>query len=152
MIEISNKLKYFNSMLSEIDNLYQKLLLTINISESEFIVLFAILELGEGCSQKDISENRYINKKTINSAIKKLQKEEYLRLEAGKYPHMNIYLTDKGKEYIKTKVLPVIEVENKSLNNLPDEEFKLLIGCYERHMANFRKQVTEFSNNIKKQG
>ena len=150
MFKISEKLKYFNSMLSEIDNLYQRLLLTINISESEFIVLFAILELGEGCSQKDIAENRYINKKTINSAIKKLQKEGYIRLVAGKYPHMHIYLTDEGKKYIGDKVIPIIEVENNALEKLPDEEFKLLLNCYENHMSNFRKTVTEFSQSFKK--
>ncbi len=150
MFEISDKLKYFNSMLSEIDNLYQKLLLTINISESEFIVLFALLELGEGCSQKDIAENRYINKKTINSAIKKLQKEGYISLKAGKYPHMNIYLTDDGKKYIQDKVIPIIKVENDALENLPDEEFGMLLGCYEKHMSNFRNKVTEFSKAIKK--
>lgn len=150
MFKISDKLKYFNSMLSEIDNLYQKLLLTINISESEFIVLFALLELGEGCSQKDIAENRYINKKTINSAIKKLQKEGYISLKAGKYPHMHIYLTDDGKKYIQDKVIPIIQVENDALNNLPDEEFSMLLGCYERHMSNFRSRVTEFSKTIEK--
>ena len=33
--------------------------------------MFAINELGEGCSQKDISENGYASKKTVNSTIKK---------------------------------------------------------------------------------
>lgn len=148
MFKINEKLKYFNSMLSEIDNLYQKLLLTINISESEFIVLFAILELGEGCSQKNIAENRYINKKTINSAIKKLQKEGYIRLEAGKYPNMQIYLTDEGKKYIKEKVIPIIEVENTALESMPDAEFNLLIKCYEAHMSTFRNEVMKFSESL----
>ena len=72
--QIGNKLKQLNSMLSEVDNIYQSLLKANNVSESEYIVMFAINELGEGCSQKDISENGYASKKTINSTIKKFEK------------------------------------------------------------------------------
>ena len=62
--EISEKVKYLNSMLCEIDNLYQSLLQDKGLSDSEYVVLFAIIELGEGCLQKDIADNSYINKKT----------------------------------------------------------------------------------------
>ena len=43
----------------------------------------------------------YLNKKTVNSTIKKLQKEDYINLVAGKYPNMHIYLTQKGKDMKK---------------------------------------------------
>ena len=83
-ISSEEKLRHINRMLSEISDIYQKLLLTKNVTESAFIVMSSILELGEGCSQKDIVEKSYINKKTVNSTIKKLQKEDFIELKAGK--------------------------------------------------------------------
>ena len=53
-ITSDEKLRHINNMLSEISNIYQKLLLSKNVPESVFIVMSSILELGEGCLQKDI--------------------------------------------------------------------------------------------------
>ena len=142
--KITDKVKYLNSMLCEIDKLYQSLLLSKNLSDSEYVVLFAIIELGEGCLQKDISENSYINKKTINSTIKKLEKNGIITLKAGKYPNMHIYLTDDGKKYIEEKIFPIIDIENKVLDSIPDEEFKNLIINYSKYIKVFKRQVEKF--------
>ena len=141
---ISEKVKYLNSMLCEIDNLYQSLLQDKGLSDSEYVVMFAILELGEGCLQKDIADNSYINKKTINSTIKKLERKELITLKAGKYPNMHIYLTDKGREYITTNIVPIIEVENKVLAIFPDNEFDSLIENYSKYIKVFRTEVKKF--------
>lgn len=143
--KISEKVKYLNSMLCEIDNIYQSLLLSKNLSDSEYVVLFAILELGEGCLQKDIAENSYINKKTINSTIKKLEKEGIIKLKAGKYPNLHIYLTKKGVTYIETNILPIIEIENKVLESMPDSEFQNLLSNYAKYIEVFKEQVTNLS-------
>lgn len=142
--KISEKVKYLNSMLCEIDNLYQSLLQDKGLSDSEYIVMFAILELGEGCLQKDIADNSYINKKTINSTIKKLERKELITLKAGKYPNMHIYLTNKGREYIRNNIVPIIEVENKVLECFPDKEFDSLIENYSKYIKVFRTEVKKF--------
>ena len=143
-IKISEKVKFLNSMLCEIDNLYQSLLQDKGLSDSEYVVMFAILELGEGCLQKDIADNSYINKKTINSTIKKLERKELITLKAGKYPNMHIYLTEKGSEYINNNIVPIIEVENKVLECFPDREFDTLIENYSKYIKVFRAEVKKF--------
>lgn len=142
--EINERLKQLNGMLCEIDSIYQSLLATKNVSDSEFVVMIAILSLGEGCLQKDIAETSYMSKKTINSTIKKLEKEGFIKLKAGKYPNMHIYLTSKGIEHIKENILPIIEVEERVLNSMSEEEFERLIvgsskyiGIFKDHVANF---------------
>lgn len=149
-IKSDEKLRHINSMLSEISNIYQKLLLCKNVPESVFIVMSSLLELGEGCLQKDIAEKSYINKKTVNSTIKKLQKEEYIELKAGKYPNMHIYLTDKGSKYMKENIIPIIELENNVLKNMPEKEFEILVDSYKKYIDNFREHVEEFAmrNNL----
>ena len=141
---IDEKVKQLNSMLSEIDNIYQTLLMSKNMSDSEYIVMFAILSLGEGCLQKDIAESGFMSKKTINSTIKKLQKEDLITLKAGKYPNMHIYLTTKGMDYIKKNVLPIIEVERTVLDSMPSESFDLLVGSYSKYIERFKEHVLHF--------
>jgi len=143
--QISEKVKYLNNMLCEIDNLYQSLLINKGLSDSEYVVLFSIIELGEGCLQKDIADNSYINKKTINSTIKKLEKNGILTLKAGKYPNMHIYLTKEGKEYIKNNIIPIIEVENNVMESVLEKEFESLTGTYSKYIKIFKEEVAKFN-------
>lgn len=144
--KISNKLKQLNSILSEIDNIYQTLLKANNVSEGEYVVMFAINELGEGCSQKDISENGYASKKTVNSTIKKFEKDGLIELKPAKYPIMEIFLTPRGKIFMQEKIIPILEVENQVLENVPDGEFDALAQCYRKHLGNFRIYVEDYIN------
>ena len=139
--KINDKVKYLNTMLCEIDKLYQSLLLSKNLSDSEYVVLFAILELGEGCLQKDIADNSYINKKTINATIKKLEKNGLISMKAGKYPNMHIYLTKNGKNFIEENIIPIINIENKVLENMTDLEFKNLAETYSKYISIFKEQL-----------
>ncbi len=143
--EINDKVKYLNNMLCEIDNLYQSMLMSKGLSDSEYVVLFSILELGEGCLQKDISDNSYNNKKTINSTIKKLEKNGLIKLKAGKYPNMHIYLTKEGKEYITKNVIPIIEVENNVMGSVPDNIFEIFTNTYSKYMNIFKEEAKKFN-------
>ena len=142
--KISNKLKQLNSMLSEVDNIYQSLLKANNISESEYVVMFAINELGEGCSQKDISQNGYASKKTVNSTIKKFEKDGILELKPAKYPSMKIFLTQKGREFMQNNIIPILKLENSVLDNVSDNEFEVLANLYRKHLISFREHVENF--------
>ncbi len=144
--EINEKVKYLNNMLCEIDNLYQSLLQLKSLSDSEYVVMFAILELGEGCLQKDIAGSSYINKKTINSTIKKLEREDLIKLKAGKYPNMHIYLTQKGKDYICKNIIPIVEMENAVMESVPDDNFSNLVETYSKYIKIFKEEV----ENLKK--
>lgn len=143
--KIDEKVKYLNSMLCEIDNLYQTILLKNGISDSEYVVLFSLLELGEGCLQKDIANNGYINKKTTNSTIKKLEKNGLITLKAGKYPNMHIYLTDEGKSFIKKCIIPIIETETRVMDSVSDTVFENLEKTYSKYISIFKDEIDRMS-------
>ena len=148
-ISTDSKLRHINGMLSEISSIYEKLLLAKNVPEGVFVVMSSILDLGEGCLQKDISATNYVNKKTVNSTIKKLQKEEFIELKAGKYPNMHIYLTNKGREYMRNNIIPIVEVESKALELMPVSEFETLVESYRKYIDNFREHVEMFAERNK---
>ena len=149
ILAADNKLRHINGMLSEISSIYDKLLSSKNVPEGVFIVLSSILDLGEGCLQKEISEISYLNKKTVNSTIKKLEKEDFIELRAGKYPNMHIYLTQKGKDYMRENIIPIIEVERKALELMPSREFETLVESYGKYIDNFRAHVDMFAERNK---
>ena len=138
---INEKVKYLNSMLCEIDNLYQTILQNKSLSDSEYVVLFSLLELGEGCLQKDIANNGYINKKTTNSTIKKMEKNGLITLKAGKYPNMHIYLTDSGKEYIREHITPIINMQTSVMDSVPDSDFENLVKTYSKYIKIFKGEI-----------
>ena len=141
--KINDKVKYLNSMLCEIDSMYQKILFKKSLSDSEYVVLFSILELGEGCLQKDIANNGYINKKTTNSTIKKLEKNGLIILKAGKYPNMHIYLTDSGKEYIQKHIVPIVNMQTNVMNSVPESDFENLVKTYSKYVKIFKDEINE---------
>ena len=143
--KINEKVKCLNSMLCEIDSMYQSILLKKSLSDSEYVVLFSMLELGEGCLQKDIANNGYINKKTTNSTIKKLEKNGLITLKAGKYPNMHIYLTDSGKEYIQRHIVPIVNMQTNVMNSVPDSDFENLVETYAKYMQIFKDEINNLS-------
>ncbi|MCM1265704.1 MAG: hypothetical protein NC200_05850, partial [Candidatus Gastranaerophilales bacterium] len=89
--------------------------------------------------------------KTVNSTIKKLQKEDYIELKAGKYPNMHIYLTDMGRKYMQENIMPIIELESSVLKHMSEKEFEVLVDSYKKYIDNFREHVEEFAirNNLR---
>ena len=73
-IKQEKALKEYNSLWREIDMLWHEIARKAGVSDSAHAILFAILELGEGCLQKDICGMCSISKQTIHSSIKNLEK------------------------------------------------------------------------------
>jgi len=56
-----------------------------------------ICNLGEGCNQSALYKNSGLGKSTINSALKKMEKEGYLTIEKGEGRNTRVFLTDAGR-------------------------------------------------------
>ena len=83
----------FNRMYKEVDELYHEVALKSGLSDTSFLVLFSIVELGDGCLQIDIANRYFISKQTISSSVRALEQKGYLYLKHGKKRDMNLYLT-----------------------------------------------------------
>ena len=130
--KISNKIAYLHKILCQTEKIYYSFLNSQEITDSEYVLLFSVLQLGEGCSQKDIADNTYISRKTLNSTVKKMQQEGIIKLEPGKYPNMHIYLTQKGKKYIEEKMIPIMKMEEKILEEIREEDFNYFSSIIEK--------------------
>ena len=79
------KLKEYNDIHRQISDIYHEIAAKLKLSVSAFTVFYTICDMGGTCSQKDICDLFYTSKQTINSCIKKLEKENYIyNREKGK--------------------------------------------------------------------
>ena len=92
------------------------------ISDAELSVMYA-LDDGEPHSQKEISQELLVPKTTVNTIVKRWEKEGLLIQTPiqGKRREMNIMLTDAGKEYAKPFMSFLCKAEDKALKKTLDK-------------------------------
>lgn len=92
------------------------------ISDAELSVMYA-LDDGEPHSQKEISQEWLVPKTTVNTIVKRWEKEGLLIQTPiqGKRREMNIMLTDAGKEYAKPFMSFLYKSEDKALKKTLDK-------------------------------
>lgn len=120
-----------NAAIRKTDEAYDIAAKKVGLSQSSFDILYTLRSIGEGCSQKDLSQASCTGKQTINSAIHRLQRNGILRLESGFGRTTLVYLTDKGKKMVRTRIDPVISAETAAAKSLPAQDQDALAKAFE---------------------
>ena len=139
--KVGRELREFNALYNEVDGLYHQIALKTGLSDSGFSIMYSLVEFGDGCLQKDIADYYFISRKTINSSIKKLEAQGYIRLEKGKRRDMHLYLTEAGKKFVDEEILPVFEIENTVLTEFSAEEYRQLLSLMRKYVALCREKI-----------
>lgn len=138
-----NKLKVYNSIYRETNHLYHDIALKLELSDSAFSVFYTICEVGNGCSQKDICETFFISKQTVNSCIKKLEKEDYIYLKQGKGKDKHIFLTKKGEELVEQKIVPILEMEKSIFAEMTEQESNMMLKLLTKYLQYLKNKVSQ---------
>ncbi len=139
------ELKEYNRIHKEMNNIYHDIALKLGLSDSAFDIFYAIAEYGDDCTQRDICQMSYISKQTIHSSIQKLEQEEYIFLKKGTGRSRHIFLTPKGESLLREKILPVIEIENKSFTDMTPEESAELLRLSNKYASRLREHADSLS-------
>ena len=135
------KVRIFNYMMSEINAIYHDIAVRMGISDSVQSVLYAICENGEQCLQSDIYKQTGTSRKTINTAIHKLEKDGLVYLEQGQGRNTIVCLTESGKVFANEKSRPLLEVEDAIFSSWTDSELSLYLELTERYRDELRARV-----------
>ncbi|MCI9493962.1 MAG: winged helix-turn-helix transcriptional regulator [Lachnospiraceae bacterium] len=141
--EQGKHLEVFNRLYREMDHIYHGLAAKAGMSDSAFFILYAIVELGEGCLQKDIAQYSSISRQTINTSIQNLKKLGYLCMEEGKRREKRVYLTEEGERIVREKIYPVMDMEKAAFAEMPSEESWKLLELTEKYVQIFREKTGE---------
>lgn len=112
----------YTYLAGEINSLYHEAAVKTGVSDSVQNILYVICEKGGSCLQSEISKLTGISRQTINSAIRKLEKDEIVYLKQGQGRNTIICLTEKGKQFASEKILPLFEIENRIWEEWTEEE------------------------------
>lgn len=102
--------------LNRIDEGYYLGFLNKKVSDAELAVMYA-LDDGKPHSQMDISREWIIPKTSVNTIVKRWEKEGFVTLIPipGKRREMNIMLTESGSEYAKSFLGFLYRAEDEAL-------------------------------------
>lgn len=131
----------FNMLYKEMDELYHTIALNMGLSDSAFLIFYALYEQGDGCLQKDICDAFCLSKQTVHSSIKKLEQEGYLTLSQGTGRDKQIRVTPKGSRLLDEKIRPVVEMEQGAFSQMTETETRRLLQLTRKYLQNLQEQT-----------
>lgn len=148
-IKISADQTRYNHINKKLIDIYHDASQRAGMSASMFDILYSIVEMGDGCRQKDICQACYIPKQTVHSSIRKMAEDGYLTLVAGKGREKQIFLTEKGKLITEEKILPVIKAENKAFLQMGEQQSRIFLNLLEEYMTKLDKTMMDIPSSRK---
>ncbi len=137
------KLKEFNMLMEETDALYHEAAKKLGLSDAQLSILYMIYEKGEGISQYELCIIYGLSKTTINTAVKNLEKDNYILLKPIDGKKMGIYLTESGKVLMHNTAERLIQIENKIYDSWTPEQRELIIQLNRDFMEKFKEAIKE---------
>ena len=133
-------MRRFNYLVGEIDSLYHEAALKLGISDSAFAVLYAVCNEGN-CGISDVCRLTGVSKQTVNSALRKLESDGVIILEALDGKKKRIALTAKGSRLMKKTAAKIVEAENRVFGAWTEKERSEYLRLTERYLIDFRNEI-----------
>ena len=129
----------------DLDEIYHAYASSHSLSDVAIFILYVLWDIGEGCTQSDICDLWSYTRQTVNSALKKLEKDGYIRLMAmaGNKKSKGIVLTRTGKKLAKEVVAPFISAENAAFAAMEEEELALLVKLTQKRVSLLRTELAK---------
>lgn len=140
---ITEEMKCFNYLTSEIDAAYHEAALKLGLSDSAMLILYIICNNGESCMLNDICKLSGTSKQTINSSLRKLESEGIVYLERFNGRRKKVCLTDKGKDLINNTVVHLIRIENEIFSSWTKTERETYIQLTQKYLTTFKDKIKE---------
>lgn len=135
--------KHYSYISSKLDTAYHDAALKLGLSDSAMRILYTICLDGKSCLLSDIVSLSGISKQTINSALRKLEKENIVYVENTVGRKKRVCLTNEGKDLSERTAFKVLQIENEILNTWTEEEQQLYLELTERFLTAFKLKISE---------
>ncbi|MGN0773258.1 MAG: MarR family winged helix-turn-helix transcriptional regulator [Candidatus Ventricola sp.] len=127
-------LQRFNHLIGEIGALYHEAALKFGLPDSAMQVLYTVCVEGDECAIGEIIRQCGMSKQTLNSALRRLEEEGAICLEADSGRRKRVCLTKQGKALAEQTVRRLIEVENGIFETWTQEERDGYLGLTQRYL------------------
>ncbi len=114
-----------------------------NVSDSFLFLMYVFHEDGDGLTQAEIGQILNLPKQTVNSSLKKMEKEGIIRFlaDGSDKKKKRVYLTQTGREQMTALIEPLVEAENRAYESLGKEAASLLADLCRRETEALSAQI-----------
>lgn len=139
-------LRGVNSIYKKNCAVYYKLASHYGLTETMFDILYFVRENEDCFTQAQLCNNLYLRKQTVNTALKKLEKEGYIYLakDAGNRKNKTIHFTEKGEILARNTVDHVFDVERRAFERLSDTERNGVLYYGLKHIDVLAEETNQF--------
>lgn len=135
----------YNQLLKACDTVYHNAAAAAGLSDCAFWILYAVQDADHVCTQSEICDDSSLPRQTVNSALKKLEKDGYLTLQRiGGSVSKSIHLTDAGRALVQQHLIPVMEAEQRACAAFTDEEKQQFLTTFQRLLDRLGAEIGQF--------
>lgn len=136
-------LETLNQQLKELSGLYRNAVSSSGMSENEFWIWYTLIIMDGEYSQQDISGMWSLSKQTVNTIISNMARKGFVTLEVipGTRNRKVIHLTEEGRKYGESIVLPISEAEEKAIERLPVKEQVACAAILNKYIRFFKEEL-----------
>lgn len=142
-VQISKELRRYNYLLGETDGVYHEMAVRMGLPDSVMKILYSLCG-GDGlCPLRMVIRQSGASKQTINSALRRLEGEEIVRLEPGRGRGKNVRLTEKGWALAERTVIPLMKMEDEIYSSWSREDVQKNLELAERFLTALREKTKQ---------
>lgn len=150
MYQDRKKIRQIMIAVNVIDGIYDSIAKKIGIKENLLTLLYA-LDDGKIHSQKEICDEWFIPKTTINTIVKECVKKGYVLLNTNSgRKEKEIYLTERGSEYAKMVLGQVHELEEHAMERTLERVSPEFIQGLEAFVSELKNEEERFCDGTEK--
>lgn len=138
----SQNMKRCNHLQGEIEAAYHEAALKFGLADSTQFILYTICYLGDNCPLGDIVKMTGVSKQTINSALRKMERQGLVSLKAATPKTKNVVLTQKGEALAERTVFRLMEAEDAIFASWAKEDVKKYLELNEKFLKDLKEKVT----------
>lgn len=138
---ISDGMRQFNYIMGETNAAYHMASVKLGLTDSAMTILYSLCNYKGRCLLGDIIKLSGMSKQTVNSALRGLEADGVVTLEAESGRRKAVRLTEKGRALAENTVARLIRIENEIFAAWSQEELETYLGFVKRYLEEFKKRV-----------
>lgn len=124
-----------------INSAFHRAAFKLGMNDSEMSIFYVIARCGEGCNQSELYKRTGHRRSTINSAIRKMEREELLYLEPGDGRNTRVFLTEKGRRRSQETVGRLLRIEEGIADTWPESERRQFVDLNTRFFTQLSEEI-----------
>lgn len=145
---IAAQLAAFNQLYKEMDEIYHVYAKEQGISDTVFWILYSLYENNSSYIQKELCSEWHYPPQTVNSALKSLEKQGIISLEAvpGNKKNKLVSLTEHGLALTQRVIARLTDAERNAILSMTADERRTLLSLTEKYTEFLRRHVRRISD------